>query len=259
MNGNRSDYRQWSRQRVRWAEVDMQRIVFNAHYLMYFDTAMAEYWRALALPYEATLAVWGGDLYLKKASVEYAASARYDDVIDTGMRLARVGNTSMRFDGVIFRGTQLLVTAELTYVFAEPSTQRPAPVPEALRAVLNDFEVGAAMHTGFTGDWQTVADEVRTLRAAVFVQELGMAAGWVEDAHDAAYVHAVVRNRLGKVVAAGRLEPVEPGVVRVGRLAVDRVLRGAGFARLVVRALTAEAAGRNELVLAPSPAGGSET
>ena len=33
------------RMRVPWAEVDMQKIVFNAHYLMYLDTAMAEYWR----------------------------------------------------------------------------------------------------------------------------------------------------------------------------------------------------------------------
>lgn len=46
----RSDFRFFHRLRVRWAEVDMQKIVFNAHYLMYFDTAIADYWRALALP-----------------------------------------------------------------------------------------------------------------------------------------------------------------------------------------------------------------
>ena len=37
--------------RVRWAEVDMQKIVFNGHYLTYIDTAIAEYWRAIGLPY----------------------------------------------------------------------------------------------------------------------------------------------------------------------------------------------------------------
>ena len=51
----RDDFRLLHRLRVRWAEVDMQKIVFNGHYLMYFDTAMADYWRALALPYEATM------------------------------------------------------------------------------------------------------------------------------------------------------------------------------------------------------------
>ena len=49
----RSDFRCVHRLRVRWAEVDMQKIVFNAHYLMYIDNAMSDYWRALALPYEA--------------------------------------------------------------------------------------------------------------------------------------------------------------------------------------------------------------
>ena len=51
----RQDFRCVHRLRVRWAEVDMQKIVFNAHYLMYFDTAIADYWRALALPYQEAM------------------------------------------------------------------------------------------------------------------------------------------------------------------------------------------------------------
>jgi hypothetical protein len=51
----KTDFRFFHRLRVRWAEVDMQKIVFNAHYLMYFDTAIADYWRALALPYEEAM------------------------------------------------------------------------------------------------------------------------------------------------------------------------------------------------------------
>ena len=43
---NRNDFRLLHRLRVRWVEVDLQKIVFNGHYLMYFDTAMADYWRA---------------------------------------------------------------------------------------------------------------------------------------------------------------------------------------------------------------------
>jgi len=49
MTSPRSDFRFFERLRVRWVEVDMQSIVFNAHYLMYFDTAVAGYWRALAI------------------------------------------------------------------------------------------------------------------------------------------------------------------------------------------------------------------
>ena len=54
----RDDFRFFNRLRVRWAEVDLQKIVFNAHYLMYFDTAITDYWRALALPYEAAMHSW---------------------------------------------------------------------------------------------------------------------------------------------------------------------------------------------------------
>ncbi|MEY3794351.1 MAG: hypothetical protein RLZZ521_1680, partial [Pseudomonadota bacterium] len=75
----RDDFQLLHRLRVRWVEVDLQKIVFNGHYLMYFDTAMADYWRALAIPYEDTMHHLGGDLYVKKASLEYHASAQYDD------------------------------------------------------------------------------------------------------------------------------------------------------------------------------------
>ena len=66
----REEFRFFHRLRVRWAEVDMQKIVFNAHYLMYFDTAVADYWRALAMPYEEAMQQLQGDLYVKKATVE---------------------------------------------------------------------------------------------------------------------------------------------------------------------------------------------
>ena len=105
----RRDFRHLERLRVRWAEVDMQRIVFNAHYLMYFDTALAGYWRALALPYEATMAGLGGDLYLRKASIEYEGSARYDDQLEVGIRCARIGNSSMMLQAAVFRGEPRLV------------------------------------------------------------------------------------------------------------------------------------------------------
>ena len=55
----RQDFRFSHRMRVRWVEVDMQKIVFNGHYLMYFDTAVTDYWRRLAMPYADTLRMAG--------------------------------------------------------------------------------------------------------------------------------------------------------------------------------------------------------
>ena len=91
----RQDFRFAHRLRVRWVEVDMQQIVFNGHYLMYFDTAVTDYWRHLAMPYAATMHQLGGDLYVKKASVEYHGSARYDDQLEVCLRCARIGTSSM--------------------------------------------------------------------------------------------------------------------------------------------------------------------
>ncbi len=136
----RQDYRFRERLRVRWAEIDAQKIVFNGHYLMYFDTAIAGYWRALALPYAPTMEALGGDLYVRKATLEYHASARYDDLLEVGMRRARVGTSSIVFEAAVFRGEDRLVSGELVYVFADPATQTSRPVPEALRAIFDAFE-----------------------------------------------------------------------------------------------------------------------
>ena len=87
---NRSDFRFAERLRVRWAEVDLQKIVFNGHYLMYFDTAVAGWWRAMALPYEQTMHGQGADFFVRKATVEYEGSARYDDQLEVGLRCARI-------------------------------------------------------------------------------------------------------------------------------------------------------------------------
>ncbi|HET6827718.1 MAG TPA: thioesterase family protein, partial [Ramlibacter sp.] len=129
----RDDFRFFHRLRVRWAEVDMQQIVFNAHYLMYFDTAVTDYWRALAMPYQESMHQLGGDLYVKKAGIEFHASARMDDQLDVAMKCSRIGNSSMVFSGAIFRAEEVLITCELIYGFADPASQTSRPVPGPLR------------------------------------------------------------------------------------------------------------------------------
>jgi YbgC/YbaW family acyl-CoA thioester hydrolase len=141
----RNDFRFLEPLRVRWSEVDLQRIVFNGHYLMYFDTAVAGYWRALAMPYHDTMAQLNGDLFVRKATLEYLGSARYDEQLRVGIRCAHIGNSSLRFAAAVFRGADLLVHGELVYVFADPSAQTSKPVPAALREVLMGFEAGEPM------------------------------------------------------------------------------------------------------------------
>jgi YbgC/YbaW family acyl-CoA thioester hydrolase len=242
----RSDFRGFHRLQVRWAEVDMQKIVFNAHYLMYFDTAMSDYWRRLALPYEATLHGLGGDLFVKKASVEYHGSARYDDTLDVGLRCARIGTSSVLFEGAIFRGDALLITAELLYVYANPATQTSQPVPSELRAVFEGYEAGQPVTDLLVGNWDSVRERASVLRTDVFVQEQGIGAHMVWDDADAIAVHALVSNKLGRPVATGRLLQHAPQVGRIGRMAVERGLRGSRFGREVLLGLVDAARQRGD-------------
>src|SRR3972149_1235125 len=88
----RDDFTLVHKLRVRWAEVDRQNVVFNGHYFLYFDVAVAEYWRAIGIPYpEGYVDAYGTDLYAVKATAEYHGSATYDDVLDVGCRVGRIG------------------------------------------------------------------------------------------------------------------------------------------------------------------------
>jgi YbgC/YbaW family acyl-CoA thioester hydrolase len=247
----RNEFRFFDRLRVRWAEIDAQKIVFNGHYLMYFDTAVAGYWRALAVPYAQTMEQLGGDLFVRKASVEYLASARYDDVLDVGLRCARIGTSSILFSGAVFRQDQLLVTGELVYVFADPHAQASRPVPPALRELFNGFEAGEAMVDVQLGDWHTLGTAARAIRTEVFIgeQKIPMEMEW--DDADPSALHAVAFNRLGLALATGRLLRHAPGVARIGRMAASQALRGSGVGRAVLDALmkAARERGDTEVVL----------
>jgi YbgC/YbaW family acyl-CoA thioester hydrolase len=233
----RNEFRHLERLRVRWAEVDLQKIVFNGHYLMYFDTAVAGYWRALALPYAESMAALGGDLYVRKATVDYLGSARYDEQLDIGMRCAHIGNSSLRFAAAVFRGERLLVHGELVNVFADVATQKARPVPAPLRALLQGYEAGEAVVDLRTGDWATLGADARAIRQTVFVDEQGIAADLVVDEADATALHAVACNRLGAPVAAGRLLQPEAGLAQIGRMATLPTVRGAQLGAAVLQAL----------------------
>ena len=126
--------------RVRWAEVDMQGVVFNAHYLMYFDTAIAEYWRAISVGREKEIADLYMRLYVVKATVEFHGSAHYDEMIDVGCRVARVGRTSLAFQFAIWRGADHLISGEIVYVHAAPEEKKSAPIPDMLKDAILGYE-----------------------------------------------------------------------------------------------------------------------
>lgn len=242
----RRDFRLVHRLRVRWAEVDAQRIVFNPHYLMYLDTAFTEYWRALAIPYDMIPTLLGGDMYVKKSTLEYHGSARLDDLLDVGVKCQRIGNSSLLFVGAIFRGDTLLVSSELVYVFADPATQTPRPVPAVLRDLFTAFEAGAPTIEVRLGAWAELGARAGPLRRSVFMEELAIPADLQYDGADDAAVHALVCNKFDQPLATGRLVREAAGVARIARVAVAHTVRATGIGRLLVQALVQVAAERGD-------------
>ena len=157
-----------------------------------------------------------------------------------------MGTSSMVFAAAVFRGEQRLVHGELVYVFADPATQTSRPVPPVLRETIMGYEAGEAMVTLKRGGWDALGTDAQRIRTEVFVQEQRIPQELEWDAADATALHAVAYNRLGEAVATGRLLPHGPGVVKIGRMAVNRVLRGGQVGRQVLHALMDAAAERGE-------------
>lgn len=126
--------------RVRWAETDAHRVVFNPQYFVYFDVAYTEYMRALGVPFPDGLASMRVDMLAVNATANFRSSARYDDEIEVGARVARVGRTSLRYDFAIWRGGEALVDGSVTYVVVDLEQRTPRAVPERLLERVEAFE-----------------------------------------------------------------------------------------------------------------------
>ncbi|TSE21726.1 Acetyltransferase [Tepidimonas alkaliphilus] len=246
----RQEYRCRHRLRVRWSEVDRQGIVFNAHYLTYIDVGVSHYWRQLGLPYSLAMPQLGGEPVMRKATLEYAAPAQLDDELEVALRCERLGRTSWTMRAALFRGERALATAELVYVWVNLAAHAAQPIPAALRELFERFEAGGDVLRVETGSWSRLQALAAPLRRAVFVEEQGIPEQEEWDEADAEALHAVAVNALGQAVGAGRLlRTDEPGVGKIGRMAVHRALRGSGIGARVLEALVQAARERGDHTL----------
>ncbi|MBV8501197.1 MAG: YbgC/FadM family acyl-CoA thioesterase [Paucibacter sp.] len=233
----REDFRYAERLRVRWSEVDAQGVVFNGHYLDYFDTVVSGYWRALALPYAEAMAHIGGQMFMRKSTLEYLAPARCDEMLELATRCQNMGTSSLTLQCALFRGEELLAHGELIYALADALTNRPMPLPASLREVIDAYEAGEAVVRVHVSGWADLGKDAGAIRSAVFVEEQKIPVEMEWDEADASCVHAVAYNRFGQPLATGRLLEHVPGVAKIGRMAVARGMRGSGVGREVLEAL----------------------
>ena len=129
------------RLRVRWAEADMQGVVFNANYLAWFDIGITEYLRGVAGGDRDRLAAIFDKLYVVRSTLDYRAPARFDDEVEVCARTARLGNSSLEVAFAIRREGEILIEGRNVYVHT--SDGRPAALPDDLRRRIAAYEAGA--------------------------------------------------------------------------------------------------------------------
>jgi acyl-CoA thioester hydrolase len=121
--------------RVRYHECDAQGVVFNANHFAYFDVALTELWRHHFGSY-AALVESGVDVVVRDAQATFHAPVRFDDEIEIGVEVARLGTTSMVLALSERRDGDLLVDGRMTYVFVDPATGAKQEIPAHVREKL---------------------------------------------------------------------------------------------------------------------------
>ncbi len=124
--------------RVRYSEIDGQGVVFNAHYLTYFDTTITEYFRALGYDQYADAKATGLDFHVVKSVIEYKAPILFDWELEVGARVLRIGTSSLVLELAIFLkgGIDALATGEIVWVHTSQNTHRPVPIPQSIRELV---------------------------------------------------------------------------------------------------------------------------
>jgi acyl-CoA thioester hydrolase len=128
--------------RVRFAECDPQGVVFNAHYLAYFDIGMTELWRAAFGSYQS-MVERGFDIVVAEARLSFVAPARFDDELELRVAVTKLGNTSILTRHQVWRDGVGLVEGNMCHVLVELPSLRKAPLPDWVREALGPWVVEA--------------------------------------------------------------------------------------------------------------------
>ncbi len=123
--------------RVWFSDTDAQGVVYYGRYLPYFDHARTEYHRHLDTP-----SIDGAEFVMRASHVEYLAPARFDDLIEAFVRIARIGRTSITYECAAYRlpDETLMVTATQTLVLVDVDGRRPTAVSDEFRSIVRALE-----------------------------------------------------------------------------------------------------------------------
>ena len=128
--------------RIRYSEVDAQKIVYNSHYLTFLDVSIFEFFDAIGFNQEGYIKETNNEFHTVKAVVEYKAPATLGDTIEVLTRIKKIGNSSITFQQEIYlhESDKLLATGEIVWVNTNQEEMVPTTVPDYLRQLLKDYQ-----------------------------------------------------------------------------------------------------------------------
>lgn len=124
--------------RVRYSEIDGQKIVFNSRYLEYGDVALTEFWRWADL--KDIGPDWlDAEFNVVRATVDYKRSFRFDDMVQAYVRVSRVGVSSLTMQMDLCHGDtgDLHARLEIVSAHVDLHAKKAKPIPESVRARLS--------------------------------------------------------------------------------------------------------------------------
>lgn len=131
----RADYKHFLPIPTRWMDNDVYGHVNNVVYYSFFDTVVNQY------------LVRDGGLDIEKGPViglvvetlcRYLKPLAFPDLVEAGLRVGRLGNSSVRYEIAIFRqgDSEPAAVGHFVHVYVDRATRRPVPVPESMRRAL---------------------------------------------------------------------------------------------------------------------------
>lgn len=132
---SRAEYPHFLALPTRWMDNDIYGHVNNALYYAFFDTAINEYLIA-----EGGLDINAGAMmaFAAESQCQYLRPLAFPEVIDVGLRVGQLGNSSVRYELALFQRDEDFAAAAgyFVHVFVDRATQRPVPIPTQIRAAL---------------------------------------------------------------------------------------------------------------------------
>lgn len=131
----RADYRHFQIIPTRWMDNDIYGHVNNVNYYSFFDTAVNQF-----LIERGALDIHNGEVvgFVIETACNYFRPLAFPDAVAAGIRVARIGNTSVRYEVGLFRNDdeEIAAAGHFIHVYVDRKSGRPVSVPEGVRKVL---------------------------------------------------------------------------------------------------------------------------